>query len=472
VRNWTINGRIWAVLSLAALVGISSGGFLFFRLESVVAGYERLFTRDVRDQDLARQMQVAFKKEVQEWKDLLLRGRDPALFAKYSAAFQKESEEVRRLAAELQSSVDNREARSILDRFVQADQAMAASYGPALQVFAQSKGMEQAKVDAMVKGQDRPPTDLIDSLVRTLIADTGQRRAAIVNNLWRFGCSVALAFLALGMFTVVVVRGIHRDLRINVVELRNSARTTAATAQQVAAAGQGLAQGACEQAASLEETAASAEQTASLILRNAESATASAKLMAEVKSHINGANQVLIPMLEAMDNVKRSSGKIVKIIKVIDEIAFQTNILALNAAVEAARAGPAGAGFAVVADEVRNLAQRSAQAAKDTEALIQESMEVSNGGHGQAGEIADAIRSITSSAETVHRLVEEVSQGSQEQSRGMEAISSSLQQIDQVTQRSAAAAEESAAAGDELQTQAATLNQVVARLSVMLGAAR
>lgn len=291
----------------------------------------------------------------------------------------------------------------------------------------------------------------------------------ILNSLWKFGCVTCLAFLALAGIAIQVVRGINKDLGKRVQELSQTAETVAGTAAEVSAAGQSLAQGACEQAASLEETSASSSQTAAMIHRNAEGAAASAKLMAEVETRVQGANHALAAMLEAMANVKLSSGKIAKIIKAIDEIAFQTNILALNAAVEAARAGEAGAGFAVVADEVRNLAQRSAQAAKDTESLIQESIAASSGGHAKVSEVAETIRSITGSASTVRQLVDDVSLGSQEQNRGMEVISSSLHQIDQVTQRSAAGAEEAAAAGEELKSQAAALKEVVARLSAMLG---
>jgi methyl-accepting chemotaxis protein/methyl-accepting chemotaxis protein-1 (serine sensor receptor) len=160
---------------------------------------------------------------------------------------------------------------------------------------------------------------------------------------------------------------------------------------------------------------------------------------------------------------------VAKIIKVIDEIAFQTNILALNAAVEAARAGEAGMGFAVVADEVRNLAQRCAQAAKDTAALIEESIVKSNDGKTKVDQVAVAIRAITEDSAKVKTLVDEVSLGSQEQTRGIEQVAKALTQMEQVTQQSAANAEESAAAAEELTAQASTLMEVVHQLSSMVG---
>jgi methyl-accepting chemotaxis protein/methyl-accepting chemotaxis protein-1 (serine sensor receptor) len=173
-------------------------------------------------------------------------------------------------------------------------------------------------------------------------------------------------------------------------------------------------------------------------------------------------------MVQAMGEINDSSGRISRIIKVIDEIAFQTNILALNAAVEAARAGEAGMGFAVVADEVRNLAQRSAQAARDTAALIEESIAKSNGGKTRVEHVAGSIRTITTSADQIHMLVDEVSKGSQEQARGIQEIARAITQMEQVTQRTAANAEESSAAAQELSAQSRTLNGIVEELYALI----
>jgi methyl-accepting chemotaxis protein/methyl-accepting chemotaxis protein-1 (serine sensor receptor) len=173
-----------------------------------------------------------------------------------------------------------------------------------------------------------------------------------------------------------------------------------------------------------------------------------------------------------MKEINSSSEKISRIIRVIDEIAFQTNILALNAAVEAARAGEAGMGFAVVADEVRNLAHRSAQAAKDTAVLIEESISKSNEGSRKLDMVAQSIQQITASAGQVKTLSDEVDVGSQEQSRGIEQISTAVSQMEKVTQRNAANAEESAAASEELAAQARSLYEGVERLRRLTGEGR
>ncbi len=203
--------------------------------------------------------------------------------------------------------------------------------------------------------------------------------------------------------------------------------------------------------------------------QNAASTGQVAQLMATVEQRVTEGNSTLDLMIGSMKQINASSDKISKIIKVIDEIAFQTNILALNAAVEAARAGEAGMGFAVVADEVRNLAQRSAQAARDTAALIEESISTSNEGSVRLQKVADVVGSITDAATKVKVLVDEVNIGSQEQAKGIEEIARSLSSMDKVTQGNAAAAEECASASEQMSAQAQALTQIVEELRAMAG---
>ena len=206
--------------------------------------------------------------------------------------------------------------------------------------------------------------------------------------------------------------------------------------------------------------------------KNAESSQAANGLVTQSQQKFSETNHSLETMVVAMGDIKASSDKVAKIIKVIDEIAFQTNILALNAAVEAARAGEAGMGFAVVADEVRNLAQRCAQAAKDTAALIEESIVKSNDGKTKVDQVVAAITDIIGEAGKVKTLVDEVNLGSEEQARGIEQMAGAITQMERVTQTTAANAEESAAAAEQLTAQSATLNDIVDRLTAMAGGDR
>jgi methyl-accepting chemotaxis protein len=238
---------------------------------------------------------------------------------------------------------------------------------------------------------------------------------------------------------------------------------------QVSVANQALAQGATEQAASLEETSASGEQIAAITRKNADSARLAAQEMDLVDRKVHDANGAVAEMAGAMKQINSASGQIAGIIKVIDEIAFQTNILALNAAVEAARAGAAGAGFAVVAGEVRSLAQRSAKAAHDTGPLIEESVARSSEGSAKLAQMENVIRAITLSTAKVKVAVDEVNQASQEQQRGMEQIARALVQMDHVTQTAAASAEETASACEELSAQTLAMNESVQGLQAVVG---
>jgi methyl-accepting chemotaxis protein/methyl-accepting chemotaxis protein-1 (serine sensor receptor) len=232
---------------------------------------------------------------------------------------------------------------------------------------------------------------------------------------------------------------------------------------------QSMSQGASEQAASLEENSASMEEMATMTRKNAESSYQAATLMGEAARVVESANSALVDMVSSMTSIKVSSQRVSKIIKTIDEIAFQTNILALNAAVEAARAGEAGMGFAVVADEVRNLAQRSAQAAKDTAALIEEAITSASEGSQKVEQVAGGFSAITQRVTEVKSLVDNVSSASKHQAVGIDQVVQSIRQMERVTQTTAATAEESAAACEQLNAQADVTMQLVERLETLVG---
>ena len=263
---------------------------------------------------------------------------------------------------------------------------------------------------------------------------------------------------------IVIIRGLGKTLSGLAEALGGGSEQVASAAGQVSTASQSLAEGSSEQAASIEETSASLEEMSSMTKRNAENAQKANDLARDARTAAERGSGEMQAMAEAMQSIANSSDDIAKIIKTIDEIAFQTNILALNAAVEAARAGEAGMGFAVVADEVRNLAQRSAQAAKETAAKIESATNNSAQGVLISDKVAEVLTEIVTKVRQVADLVEEVSGASREQTQGITQVNIAISQMDKVTQSNAANAEESAAAAEELNAQAAAMRESVGKL--------
>ena len=280
-----------------------------------------------------------------------------------------------------------------------------------------------------------------------------------------------ILFGALGVLLSVWIAGsITRPLHRVINGLTAGAEQVSGASGQVAQSSQAMAEGANTQASSLEETSASLEEMASMTRQNAENAQAANVMAKEARDAAEKGAVAMNRMNEAIRKIKDSSDQTAKILKTIDEIAFQTNLLALNAAVEAARAGEAGKGFAVVAEEVRSLARRSAEAAKNTEALIEGAQNNSDQGVVASTEVAKILEQIGAKAQKVTQLVGEVSAATTEQAQGIAQVNTAVSQMDKVTQANAASSEEAASAGEELSAQAEELNGMVAELvGIMTG---
>ncbi len=282
---------------------------------------------------------------------------------------------------------------------------------------------------------------------------------------------LAIAGISLVVSIVVwflVSSGLIKKITQVITILRSGAEQTSQAASQIAQASQSLASGSSEQAASLEETSASIEEMTSMIKGNVTNIASTDELATVANDEAQKGSEAMSRMLNAIEDIRASSDETSKIIRAIDDIAFQTNLLALNAAVEAARAGEAGKGFAVVADEVRNLSQRSAQAAKDTSRLIEESVKKSERGVEISQEVSKSLDNISQGAKKVSVLVKEIAMASQEQAQGIEQINTAVIQMDTVTQSNAANAEETASASEELSAQTQELNMGIVDLESLI----
>ena len=278
------------------------------------------------------------------------------------------------------------------------------------------------------------------------------------------GISLAVAIGLILAFS----RGITIPINRIIQNLNDGADQVASSSDEIAKGGQSLASGASEQAAAIEETSSSLEEMSAMTKQNAHNADIANGLMKDTNSVVQETNGSMSELTASMQEIIMASEETSKIIKTIDEIAFQTNLLALNAAVEAARAGDSGAGFAVVADEVRNLAMRSAEAAKNTAELIEDTVKKVSHGSGIVAQAFNAFKRVEENAAKVEELIAELSSASKEQAQGVGQINQAVAEMDKVVQMNAANAEESASAGEEMNTQAVQMKSIVDDLLILI----
>ncbi|HBF37431.1 MAG TPA: hypothetical protein DDW50_08940 [Firmicutes bacterium] len=302
---------------------------------------------------------------------------------------------------------------------------------------------------------------------------SNQKDLVVANSI---NCGLILLMALLGGIAIILGIGITfymtRIIIKPIADIANrlsegAGQVAAASSQLSASAGQ-LSQGSAEQASAIEETSSTLQEAASMLEQTSNNTAQAFELSEKAKESANKGNIEMKQMMASMEKIKKSSNDIVNVVKVIDDIAFQTNILALNAAIEAARAGEAGMGFAVVAEEVRNLAGRSAQAAKDTTTMIESNIELASTGVLDAQNVHNDLSEIVDQAKKVHELMNEISSASAEQAQGVEQVTKAMTQMETVTQQNAATAEEGASASEELTAQADSTRKIVQDLSQLV----
>ncbi|MCD6262218.1 MAG: chemotaxis protein [Deltaproteobacteria bacterium] len=280
---------------------------------------------------------------------------------------------------------------------------------------------------------------------------------------------LVICVLVATLLAFFITRGITKPINRIIEDLNEGSGQIASASNQVSSASQSLAEGASEQAAAIEETSSSLEEMSSMTKQNADNAGQADILMKETSHVVSDANSSMSELTTSMKDISRASDETQKVVKTIDEIAFQTNLLALNAAVEAARAGEAGAGFAVVAEEVRNLALRSAEAAKNTAMLIDETVKKIKGGSNLVERTSDAFGKVAESSSKVGELIAEIAAASNEQAQGIEQTNTAVAEMDKVVQQNAANAEEFASSSEELSAQAEQMMGIVKELAALVG---
>ena len=474
MKDWTIGKRITSGFACLILIGLALGAFAYTRLTAIKAHSDHISQQAIPIVEICGRVQMKAEYNLRTIYKLVS-STDQEDRARLEADIKATMAENTKAYNDLERLVKSPSGRELLDK----TKAARAAYGRVRdQVFALSRqSTTNASAYRLARTQMDPACEQYVAALGALMdcskveADTGTKaiETAVLTSQRSALTGLGLNVVVGVGLAVIIIRGTTKSLSQVATALDDGAARVASAAGQLSSTSQSLAEGASEQAASLEQTSASLEELSSMTQRNAENSQRANDLSKQARRAAETGAADIQAMSAAMVAIKTSSDDIAKIIKTIDEIAFQTNILALNAAVEAARAGEAGMGFAVVADEVRNLAQRCAQAARETAAKIEGAITRTRQGAELSAKVSQVLDEILTRARQVDELASEVAGASREQSQGFTQINTAVGQMDRVTQGNAATAEESAAAAEQLNAQAETMRHSARELLALVG---
>ena len=477
VRGWTIPRRIIGGFATLVALAVAVGLVSLWRLATLQGDVVTLATLTVPSVvTLSRAIESNFLI-LRTVRTVLIDGADAGELAGLEDEFRQHVATGNTLCKTYEESLfcDDTDARM----FREAEAAREVFIAESERAFASARAGRLDDMRAILRGHVEPAANTCLERFREVIDYNIQLSDALLAGTQaRTRTSIAtvggalIAALAGGLLLGGgLSRSVSRVLRNLSDELELGGDRTTANAGRVAEVARTVAEGCSEQGSAVAETSAALEQIAAMIRSTAANATQAKEMAIQARSAADAGTGTMRAMNDAMAVIETSSGEVAKIVKQIDEIAFQTNILALNAAVEAARAGEAGAGFAVVADEVRSLAQRSATAARESAARIEHAITSSRRGAGSCDRVGAALAEIATAIGRADALVAEIASAAHEQSQGIGQIGAAMAQLDGVTQANAARAEEGAAAAATLTREADTLRGHVDRLRTLVGAA-
>ena len=473
MKNWTIGARIITGFAIIVLLSLLLGGFSLLRFTGMRAALEDVADNTVPSLVLLGEIgnntregaifRLKLSTAADAEKPALRQSLDETekstqgLFKKYEALIS--DAEDRRLFEEIKRSQEVVNATTgrmdTLEREGKAEEAHKLFHDVQFRNFEKLDGAVDANFNYNVK-------------LGTTSGEAGKKMAE--SGVLLLQIVIAVSLLIAIFVAWMIIRSTNAALRDITESLESGASQTASAAQDVSSASQVLSAGATEQASSIEETSTALEEMSSMIRSTADNAQKAKGLAFEARTVADSGTKTMTEMNQAMAAIDTSSAEVAKIVKNIDEIAFQTNILALNAAVEAARAGEAGAGFAVVADEVRSLAQRSAAAAKETADKIDAAIANSRRGAECTAQVGRSLLLIAEKVSATDALVGQIASAAGEQAQGITQIGVAINQMESVSQSNSSSAEQSASAAEQLDAQAKTMQNLVLRLGQLIGA--